>query len=89
MRRGISIVVLVGVVAVFLIAVSWVGFSRGGNIDGGRVFAGELYTVTEGSFGVTVPTSGELAAKEQINIHNLLESDAVIIGPCERRFACF
>jgi multidrug efflux pump subunit AcrA (membrane-fusion protein) len=80
MRRGISIVVLVGVVAVFLVAVSWVGFSRGGNTDAGRVFAGELYAVTEGSFGVTVPASGELAAKEQINIHNLLESDAVIIG---------
>ena len=44
-----------------------------------KITAGELYEVEGGSFGVTVPASGELAAKEKINIHNLLESNAVII----------
>lgn len=78
MRRGTSIVLLIGGVFVLAIIVSFVGFWGGGG-SGEKIYAGELYEVESGSFGVTVPTSGELAAKEKINIHNLLESNAVII----------
>ena len=78
MRRGTSIVMLIGGVFVLAIVISLVGFSGGGG-TGEKITAGELYEVEGGSFGVTVPASGELAAKEKINIHNLLESNAVII----------
>ena len=78
MRRGISIVAIVGGVVVLVVIVSLISFT-GSESGAGRVFAGELYGVQRGSFGVTVPASGELASQEQINIHNLLESNAVII----------
>jgi multidrug efflux pump subunit AcrA (membrane-fusion protein) len=78
MKRGVSTFVIVGLCVALVIVVSLFSFMGGlGGPEG--VFAGELYTVVRGSFGITVPTSGELAAKEQINIHNLLESNAVII----------
>lgn len=78
MRRGTSILILVSGVFLLAIVISIVAFSGGGGSDE-KIYAGELYEVESGSFGVTVPTSGELAAKEKINIHNLLESNAVII----------
>jgi multidrug efflux pump subunit AcrA (membrane-fusion protein) len=78
MQRGVSTSVIVGLSASLVIVVSVLSFMGGrGNPEG--AFAGELYTVVSGSFGITVPASGELAAREQINIHNLLESNAVII----------
>ena len=79
MRRGLSTTGLVATVVLVIGAGLWflfVGDSRG---DGSRVFAGELYEVTKGSFEITVPTSGELAAEKQINIYNHLESGATII----------
>ena len=51
--------------------------SGGGKTE--QVFSGELYTVVVGSFEVSVPSSGELASKNQINIYNHLESGATII----------
>ncbi len=77
MRIGVSTFIVVGVGLVLVIIISLASFSGGGESD--RVYAGELYEVVEGSFAVAVPTSGELAARDQINIHNLLESNAVII----------
>ena len=41
--------------------------------------AGALHEVERGNFDITVPTSGELSALEQVNIHNVLELNAVII----------
>ena len=79
MRRGISIVTLLFIVALVIVVGSWVAFSGNGSAKNAGSLAGELYGVTKGSFEITVPTSGELASEKQINIHNKLESGAVII----------
>ena len=78
MRRGILTVVMIGAGLLLVIIISVSSFSSGSG-ESNKVYAGELYEVVEGSFVVSVPASGELAAKDQINIHNLLESNAVII----------
>ncbi len=58
---------------------AWGIFGIGSGGSGGQVFSGELYKVVKGSFDITVPTSGELAAEKRVNIHNHLESGATII----------
>ncbi len=78
MRRGFSTIGIVCVVGVVGVALWWILLSSQTNTSG-RVFPGELYEVVSGSFDITVPTSGELAAEKQINIHNHLESGATII----------
>ena len=66
------------IVVIVIIVLGWFLFSlSGGNTE--RVFDGEVYTVEVGSFDVSVPTSGELVAENQINIYNHLESGATII----------
>jgi len=79
MRRGLSTTGILVAVIFVTGACLWMllGVGSGGSTD--RVFAGELYEVVEGSFDITIPTSGELAAENQINIHNHLESGATII----------
>ena len=77
-RRGVSVPVIfiASVLALFLVI--WViPSSRGG----GKISlgVGALYEVSRGGFTITIPTSGELSALEQVNIHNALESGAVII----------
>ncbi|MDP7008054.1 MAG: HlyD family efflux transporter periplasmic adaptor subunit [Phycisphaerales bacterium] len=52
---------------------------RGSSTTSSSLGAGALYEVTRGDFDITVPASGELAALQQVNIHNKLESGAVII----------
>lgn len=78
-RRGIS---SVGVLAATVLVVGaglWMLFASDGVGTSSKIFSGELHEVTTGSFDITVPTSGELAAEKQINIHNHLESGATII----------
>ncbi len=79
MRRGITTIGLIVGAALVVIIGATVVFTGSENNREATVVAGELYEVVTGSFAITVPTSGELAAKEQINIHNKLESGAVII----------
>jgi len=79
MRRGITTIGLIVGAALVVIISATVVFTGSENNREATVVAGELYEVVTGSFAITVPTSGELAAKEQINIHNKLESGAVII----------
>ena len=79
MRRGVSTAGMLVSVLVILGAGLWLVFGVSSADTSDRVFAGELYTVVEGSFDISVPTSGELAAEKQINIHNHLESGATII----------
>ena len=79
MRRGLSTTGLIATVVLVIGAGLWFLFVGDSQGNGSRVFAGELYEVTEGSFEITVPTSGELAAEKQINIYNHLESGATII----------
>ena len=51
---------------------------RGGSSDGGGTGAADQHVVRSGSFKITVPTSGELAALRQIEIRNKLKSRGVL-----------
>ena len=77
-RRGLS---TVGIAASVIVVGGALWLLFGGGTGGGtsRVLSGELYEVVTGSFDITVPTSGELAAEKHIGIHNHLESGATII----------
>ena len=77
-RRGLS---TVGIVAAVILVGGVLWLFLGGGAGGGpsKVLSGELYEVVTGSFDITVPTSGELAAEKQIGIHNHLEFGATII----------
>ena len=75
-RKGISTLGAWFVLATIVGGGIW-AITRGGE-GSERVFAGELFTVELGSFEVSVPTSGELASENQINIYNHLESGATI-----------
>ena len=78
MKRGVSIsAILVTLIAVCILIVWAIPTNK--SSDNGSLGAGALYEVGVGSFEITVPTSGELAALEQVNIHNALEANAVII----------
>ncbi len=79
MRRGLS---TSGIAIAVLVCVGlglWGLFGIRAGDDSGRIFSGELHEVVRGSFDITVPTSGELAAEKQISVHNHLESGATII----------
>jgi HlyD family secretion protein len=79
MKRGISTVGILVLIGAIVLVGSWIVLSSSKVVQSSASLAGELYEVVEGSFTITVPTSGELAAEKQINIHNQLESNAVII----------
>ncbi len=79
MRRGLSTNGLVVSVILAVGAGLWMLFGGGENTGSKGGFSGELYEVVVGSFDIKVPTSGELAAENQISIHNHLESGATII----------
>lgn len=77
-RRGVSVsmILITSVLAVFLVVWLIPNSRGGGKISLG---VGALYEVVRGGFTITIPSSGELSALEQVNIHNALESGAVII----------
>ena len=76
MKRGISIPIVVSIVVV-IIAIIYIPKNSGSNNV--SLGVGALYDVSRGGFEITVLTSGELSALEQVNVHNALESNAVII----------
>ena len=78
-RRGISTTGVVATIVFVVGAGIWFLFIGNADRAGARVFSGEMYEVTFGDFEITTPSSGELAAEHKINIHNHLESNAVII----------
>jgi len=78
MRRGLSISAIL-VVCVAAAAVAVWAIPKSGSQDNKSLGAGALYEVSRGYFEITVPTSGELSALEQVNVHNALELNAVII----------
>ena len=78
-KRGLSTTGLVISVVVVVIGGLWFIFAGDLGSSSTKVFSGELHVVEVGAFDITVPTSGELAAENQINIHNHLESGATII----------
>ncbi len=78
MRRGLSTIGIVASVILIIGGVLWLLFTGDTGNGSSKIFSGELYEVVTGSFDITVPTSGELAAEKQIRIHNHLESGATI-----------
>jgi HlyD family secretion protein len=78
MKRGVSISAILLLCVAVIVVIVW-AIPTGGSSDRGSLGAGALYEVVRGSFEITVPTSGELSALEQVNIYNSLESNAVII----------
>jgi multidrug efflux pump subunit AcrA (membrane-fusion protein) len=79
MRRGYSTTVFISVGAIVVVSAIWFLFNLVGSNSNGEILEGELFSVSYGGFDISVPTSGELAAQNQINIHNKLESNAVVI----------
>ncbi|MHC5022722.1 MAG: efflux RND transporter periplasmic adaptor subunit [Planctomycetota bacterium] len=77
-RRGMAPSgILVSASAIVLLAAgAW--WLRGSEGEGGGQVSGDLFEVRQGSFDITVPTSGELAAISQIEIKNQLDSRAII-----------
>ena len=79
MRRAVSLpTIVVSIIVLGLALFVWTT-SSGRSGGGTSLGAGALYEVSRGGFEITVPTSGELSALDQVNIHNALESNAVII----------
>ena len=79
MQRGISSIAILVALAAAGALVLWLSMGGSGANVSTKIHAGELYSVQGGSFDVSIPTSGELSAQNRINIHNQLESGAVII----------
>lgn len=79
MRRGISFLAIIVTIAAAGTLILWLTIGSSGRSVSNKIHAGELYLVQRGSFDISVPTSGELSAQNRINIHNQLESGAVII----------
>ena len=76
MRGGTTVLV----VSILLIVglVSLAAMIRGGDGSGAGLAKRDEYVVDRGSFEITVPASGELAALNQIEIRNRLEYRAVV-----------
>ena len=66
------------VVAVVVAAAGILGLTMRGGGEGGRRASSDLSSVRRGSFDITIPTSGELTAQDQIEIRNRLDKRAVI-----------
>ena len=78
MRRGVSISAILAACVAAVVVVIWV-VPKNGIVNMSSLGAGALYEVGRGGFEITVLTSGELSALEQVNVHNALGSNAVII----------
>ena len=77
-RRGASTLVVAAVlVAVAVVGLAAVVFRTGGSGSEGSASQDE-FVVKRGSFEISVPASGELAALKQIEIRNKLEYRAMI-----------
>ncbi len=76
-RGGTTFLVVTTLVTISLVSVIAVVMGGGNNPAGGSVEL-DQYLVERGSFEISVPTSGELSALNQIEIRNRLEYRAVI-----------
>lgn len=78
-RRGSGNVMIVLVILAVLATLAGLLVVRGAGADtGSSIGVGETYEVRQGSFAITVPASGELAAQSQREISSTLEVRAVI-----------
>jgi len=76
-RAAVPLVFIGGLVILALAAIGAVMLMGGGESDS-RDGRGDRFAVRRGSFDITIPASGELAALNQIEIRNQLENNAVI-----------
>lgn len=76
-RRGATAtIVLLILVLGAVVAGAW--FLRANGEGSDSIGTGDTFEARVGSFDITVPTSGELAAREQIEIKNMLDNRSVI-----------
>lgn len=75
-RGGMAMIVAAALGLVAIVGVGLV-LLRGGGTESSTQ-GGETFQVRRGSFDITIPASGELAALRQIEIRNKLESKAII-----------
>ncbi len=68
---------MLGALGFAILAAIALFFLRGGDNAGGHAGA-DIFVAKRGNFDITIPCSGELAAQNQIEIRNKLESRAVI-----------
>ena len=78
MRRALSSPVVIGIIAIMFILISALALNVGGGGQSNTIRESELVDVTQGSFEIRVPTSGELEAQEQISIRNQVENAVVV-----------
>lgn len=79
-RRAGTTIVLLGVLAAIAVGLGFL-FLMGGSDDDPDAAANrmsDVFRVSEGGFSITVPTSGELAALNQVEIRSPIEGEAVI-----------
>lgn len=74
---GITAIML-GALGLLVVGIITFVVMRSGIDDGSSGNSADIYRAKTGSFDVTIPCSGELAAQQQIEIRNKLESRAVI-----------
>lgn len=77
-RTGLALGLVIALVAVVFVTVTAAILLRRDTPGADGEGSMDLYTVRTGSFDITIPTSGELAAKTQAKIRNKLETQAVI-----------
>ena len=77
-RRGGTTLLVVSIIAVAATLGTATLLIRGGSSDGVGAGTVDHHVVRSGSFEITVPTSGELAALQQIEIRNKLQSRGVL-----------
>jgi HlyD family secretion protein len=78
-RRGLSTIglVVVGGVVVVAVAAAMIGGSGGGGDE--IQIETDLFEVQAGTFTITIPASGELVAREQVELRSSLDGTATIM----------
>jgi HlyD family secretion protein len=79
-RRGGTTFLLLGVLAAIAVGLGLVVMLGGGDDDPDAAAnrTADVFRVAEGSFNITIPASGELAALHQVEIRSPIEGSAVI-----------
>jgi HlyD family secretion protein len=70
--------IMLGVLGLAAVSIVALVLMRSGIDDGSSGNSADIFVAKRGNFDVTIPCSGELAAQNQIEIRNKLESRAVI-----------
>ena len=76
--RGLTTPAVAGIIIVLGLAATGFWAIRGDTPESSGRVPVDIFIVKSGSFEISIPASGELAAQKQIEIKNKLESRAVI-----------